>query len=50
MPFDLCNATASFQRLMVHALIGVTIKYGNLAMCYVYDVIIAKPTVEDHVK
>ena len=24
MPFDLCNATATFQRLMTHALIGVT--------------------------
>ena len=32
IPFGLCNATASFQRLMAHALIGVTKKYGNLVM------------------
>ena len=37
MPFGLCNATATFQRLMAHALIGVTKKYGNLIMCYVDD-------------
>ena len=41
MPFGLCNATATFQRLMAHALIGVTKKYGNLEMCYVDDVVIA---------
>ena len=35
MPFGLCNATTTFQRLMAHALIGVTKKYGNLVMCYV---------------
>ena len=43
MPFSLCNATATFQRLMAHALIGVTKKYGNLVMCYVDDVVIATP-------
>ena len=48
MPFGLCNATATFQRLMAHALIGVTKKYGNLVMCYVDDVVIATPTLEDH--
>ena len=50
MPFGLCNATATFQRLMVHALIGVTKKYGNLVMCYVDDVVIATPTLEDHIE
>ena len=32
MPFGFCNATATFQRLMAHALIGVTKNYGNLVM------------------
>ena len=50
MPFGLCNATATFQRLMAHALIGVTQKYGNLVMCYVDDVVIATPTLEDHIE
>ena len=49
MPFGLCNATATFQRLMAQALTGVTKKYGNLLMCYVDDVVIATPTLEDHV-
>ena len=50
MPFGLCNATATFQRLMAHALIGVTKKYGNLVMCYVDDVVKATPTLEDHIE
>ena len=50
MPFGLCNATAIFQRLMAHALIGATKKYGNLVMCYVDDVVIATPTLEDHIE
>ena len=35
---------------MAHALIGVTKKYGNLVMCYVDDVVIATPTLEDHIE
>ena len=50
MPFGLCNATATFQRLMAHALIGVTKEYGNLVNCYLDDVVIAKPTLEDHIE
>ena len=50
MPFGLCDATATFQRLMAHALIGVAKKYGNLVMCYVDDVVIATPTLEDHIE
>ena len=50
VPFGLCNATATFQRLMAHALRGVTKKYGNLVMCYVDDVVIATPTLEDHIE
>ena len=49
MHFGLCNATATFQRLMAQALTGVTKKYGNLLMCYVDDVVIATPTLEDHI-
>ena len=50
LPFGLCIATATFQRLMAHALIGVTKKYGNLVMCYVDDVVIATPTLEEHIE
>ena len=49
MPFGLCNATTTFQRVMAQALIRVTKKYGNLGMCYVDDVVIATPTPEDHI-
>ena len=50
MPFGLCNATATFQRLMAQALKNVTKKYGNLLLCYVDDVLIATPTLEDHIE
>ena len=49
MPFRLCNATNPFQRLMAQALTRVTNKYGNLVMCYVDDVVIETPTLEDHI-
>ena len=49
MPFGLCNATATFQRLMAQALTRVTKRYGNLVMCYADDVVIATPTLEDHI-
>ena len=44
MPFGLCNATATFQRLMAHQ------KYGNLVMCFVDEVVIATPTLEYHIE
>ena len=50
MPFGLCNATSIFQRLMAQALTSVTKKYGNLVMCYVDDLVIATPTLEDHIE
>ena len=50
MPFGFCNATATIQRLMAQALMSVTKKYGNLIMCYVDDVVIATPTLEDHIE
>ena len=40
---------ATFQRLRAQALTNVTKKYGNLIMCYVDDVVIATPTLEDHI-
>ena len=49
MPFGLCNATATFQRLMAQTLTRATKKYGNLVMCYVDEVVIAAPTLEDHI-
>ena len=49
MPFGLCNATPSFQRLMAQAWTRLTKKYGSLVMCYVDDVVIATPTLEDHI-
>ena len=49
MPFGLCNATAIFQRLMAQALTKIKKKYGNLVMCYVDDVVIATPTLADHI-
>ena len=49
MPFGLCNATATFQRLMSRVLADVTQKYGSIIMCYVDDVVIATPTINDHI-
>ena len=46
----LCNAAATFQRLMAQALTIVTKKYGNLLMCYVNVVVIATPTLEDPIE
>ena len=48
MPFGLCNATATFQRMMAQDMTRVTKKYGKLVMGYVDDVVIATPTLEDH--
>ena len=38
-----------FSKLMAQAFTRVTKKYGNLVMCYVDDVVIAKQTLEDHI-
>ena len=50
MLFGLCNAIATFQRLMAQALTSATKKNGNLVMCYVDDVVIATTTLEDHIE
>ena len=49
MPFGLCNTMATFQRLLAQALTRVTKKYRNHVMCCVDDVVIATPTLEDHI-
>ena len=45
----LSNAMATFQRLMAQALTSITKKYGDLVKCYVHDVVIAIPTLEDQI-
>ena len=45
----MCNATATFQRIMAQALTRVMKKYGKLVMGYVDDVLIATPTLADHI-
>ena len=48
MPFGLCNATATFQRMMAKAFKGIEQREGSLVMCYVDDVIIATDSIEEH--
>ena len=50
MPFGLCNATASFQRLMIIVLKDIPQTPGNLVLCYVEDILIATTTVEQHLE
>ena len=49
MPFGLCNATATFQRLMNRVLEAVEQAYGNLVLCYVDDILIATATINQHI-
>ena len=49
MPFGLCNATATFQRLMTKTIGQISCKYGNLVLCYVDDILIATHTIEQHI-
>lgn len=48
MPFGLCNATATFQRLMTKALGHLIKKYGSVVLCYVDDILIATYDADDH--
>ncbi len=50
MPFGLCNATASFQRLMNIIVRDIPQEPGNLVLCYVDDILIATTTVEQHLE
>ena len=47
MPFSLCNATKTFQRLMAQAFTRITDKHESAVMCYVDDVVKATPTLAD---
>ena len=47
MPFGLCNAPATFQRLMNSALSGL---HGNSCLVYLDDVIIMGNTFKDHLR
>ena len=50
MPFGLCSATATFQRLMKIILHAEDSGIGNLVLCYVDDVLIATKTVNQHLE
>lgn len=47
MPFGLCNALATFQRLMEKVLVGL---YWQIAVLYIYDIIVFANTVDDHLE
>ena len=49
MPFGLCNATATFQRMMARIFESVQQRHGSLVLCYVDDIIIATETLDDHI-
>ena len=49
MPFSLCYATTTFQRLIAQAFTRITEKYGNVVMCFVDDVVKATATLADQI-
>ena len=44
-----CPSACAMQRPLFKALTRVTKKYGNLVMCYVDGVVLATPTLVDHI-
>ena len=46
----LCNATATFQRLLNLMLSDQTREYGNLILCYVDEILVATSTVDQHLE
>lgn len=47
LPFGLCNAPATYQRLMNNVLAGLIYK---TCVVYVDDIVVASPTFEEHLK
>ena len=45
MPFGLCNAPATFERMMDSLLRGLT---WNICLCYLDDVVVFAPTFDEH--
>jgi hypothetical protein len=50
MPFGLCNAVATFQRLMTRAVADVKNLYGNLVLIYGDVILIATRTIDEHLE
>ena len=46
MPFGLCNAPSSFQRLMSHILRGLQYKY---ALIYIDDILVYSKSIDEHI-
>jgi transposase InsO family protein len=50
MPYGLCNAASTFQRLMSKVLWNVTQHYGNIILCYIDDILVATNTIGEHLE
>ncbi len=48
MPFGLCNAPAAFQRLMNRVLEPMRMRYGDLVLVYLDDILIATQNIDQH--
>lgn len=46
LPFGLCNAPATFQRLMQFVLAGLVYIYG----VYLDDIVVVSPSLEEHLR
>lgn len=47
MPFGLCNAPATFERMMDNLLMGFT---WNICLCYLDDVVVFSATFDEHIR
>ena len=48
MPFDMCNASATFQQAIARALQRIVNHEASMVMAYTDDIVIATETIEDH--